>query len=134
MSEWLDETGEYPSEAGIEKLLNFKGTPREMIEFISSMWWPQQLAESTAAVDAVEEDEFGSPQELYKWRMATGGWSGNEEIMSNLGETFFWYRFWQSTHRGGGYIFYIPRADMDSTEWGEHQGSWKTFKEREHGI
>jgi hypothetical protein len=115
----------YPTEAGIKKLLSFKGTPRQMIEFISSMWWPQ--AESTATFDAVEEDEFGQPKELYKWRIATGGWSGNEDIISNLAETFFWMRFWQSTHRGGGYIFYIPRKDMDSTEWGEHQGSWKTF-------
>lgn len=37
--------------------------------------------------------------------LATGGWSGNEEIIEALAKTVFWSLFWDSSHRGGKYIF-----------------------------
>lgn len=39
----------------------------------------------------------------------TGGWSGNEEIISALKSNFmFWGMFWQKSIRGGHYYFKIP--------------------------
>ena len=42
----------------------------------------------------------------------TGGWSGNECIISALMNNFaFCHMCWESTHRGGLVVFQIPIAD-----------------------
>jgi hypothetical protein len=39
----------------------------------------------------------------------TGGWSGNEEIISALmTNTLFWMMYWQKSERGGHYWFLVP--------------------------
>lgn len=41
--------------------------------------------------------------------IATGGWSGNEEIISALHDNLlFWGICWQKSERGGAYWFTIP--------------------------
>lgn len=41
-------------------------------------------------------------QEGGMWRLATGGWSGNEDIICALRSNhMFWMFCWQSSHRGG---------------------------------
>jgi hypothetical protein len=58
-------------------------------------------------------------QEIWHWddyvvwkdnilELHTGGWSGNEEIVQVLEETFFWYFYWQKSERGGHYYFEVP--------------------------
>ena len=37
--------------------------------------------------------------------IATGGWSGNEQIMQTLQQTLFWAFYWQKSERGGAYTF-----------------------------
>ena len=37
--------------------------------------------------------------------LTTGGWSENEEIIDQLCNTFFWFLWWQESHRGGYYKF-----------------------------
>lgn len=47
------------------------------------------------------------------WRMATGGWSGNEDIVGAMhGNTMFWTMCWQRSERGGLHWFkpYRPEA------------------------
>lgn len=44
------------------------------------------------------------------YRIATGGWSGNESLMAALEEnTVFWSLCWVRSKRGGYYEFEIPR-------------------------
>lgn len=44
--------------------------------------------------------------------MATGGWSGNEELIAALRENFLvWSLCWVSSHRGGGHVFEIVNID-----------------------
>lgn len=38
-------------------------------------------------------------------RLATGGWSGNEEIIGELRGTWLWWLAWRSSHRGGLHVF-----------------------------
>jgi len=41
-----------------------------------------------------------------KYRLATGGWSGNEDIISSMRKnTMFWMLFWESSNRSGGHVF-----------------------------
>lgn len=40
---------------------------------------------------------------------ATGGWSGNESIISAMQENaVLWTMLWESSHRGGKYVFRLP--------------------------
>ena len=46
-----------------------------------------------------------------RYRIATGGWSGNESIIDALSENVvFWMICWRLSQRGGLYIFELPRA------------------------
>jgi len=41
-------------------------------------------------------------------KIATGGWSGNEEMISALQDNaVFWALYWESSHRGGLFQFKI---------------------------
>lgn len=55
----------------------------------------------------VISDEEGKKQiHVY---IATGGWSGNEEIIGALQSNFLWWSMnWQSSMRGGAYTFSCP--------------------------
>lgn len=41
--------------------------------------------------------------------IATCGWSGNESLIRALQKSPFWLLCWESTHRGGSYIFNLRR-------------------------
>ncbi len=57
--------------------------------------------------------EYGTirgPNRLGNVYMATGGWSGNEDIIDALHRNVaFWGLSWQKSERGGAYWFSIPR-------------------------
>jgi hypothetical protein len=41
-----------------------------------------------------------------QWHLATGGWSGNEDILECISTNhIFWSLHWQSSARGGKYVF-----------------------------
>jgi hypothetical protein len=41
-----------------------------------------------------------------RWILTTGGWSGNEEIIGAMqNNDMWWMMHWQSSERGGRYIF-----------------------------
>lgn len=120
-SEYFDEHG-YPTDAAIEKMLTFEGTPRQLIEFIEGdLWWGS--AKDVRPLDLKPVDDKNL-RPYYKWYMATSGWSGNETIVGKLECTRFWLSFWEMTQRGGGFTFHIPLLKMDKQGfWGD----WKRF-------
>ncbi|MFC8797308.1 hypothetical protein ACFT2C_06220 [Promicromonospora sp. NPDC057138] len=42
--------------------------------------------------------------------LATGGWSGNESVISTVQDTMFHLMFWYSSTRGGLYEYRVPDA------------------------
>ena len=81
----------YPTKETLEAIKSWPGEDtRNLIEFIYSAWhWPD-YAENEGAV----------------LKLHTGGWSGNEDIVSALKEnTVFWLLYWYSSKRGGHYEF-----------------------------
>ena len=58
-------------------------------------------------------EEMGSIRIGHKWiKFATGGWSGNEEIIGAMRSNYgIWSLLWESSHRGGLHIFHKPGKD-----------------------
>lgn len=84
----------YPSDIELKTIakwdsLDFKG----LFKFVQSIW-----------------AEYGFIKIWgKKVTMVTGGWSGNESIIGAMQDnTVFWMTCWQSSKRGGQYIFQFP--------------------------
>ena len=90
------ESGKYPSERTLELIAKWPEDDLPgLFKFLADVWsdygriW--------------EEDGF--------IKVSTGGWSGNEEIMSALrSNTIVWSFTWHSSYRGGFTLFRLPSA------------------------
>ena len=94
-AEYLDGDG-YPTEAAIEKIENWSWQDWcGLMEFVEMLWyWP---------------DDFQGSREARTYTLATGGWSGNEDLVGALQRNLaFWGACWLSSHRGGRHCFAIP--------------------------
>lgn len=95
MDEWLDKDG-YPTQEALWKIekwdyLDFE----ELIKFIQSIWTFKDYIHT--------EDD--------KVYLSTAGWSGNEDIIEALRNNLvFWSLCWESSRRGGHYVFDMSRA------------------------
>lgn len=93
-------TQEYPTEEELKKIQewpveDFHG----LMAFVKSLW---------------AFDSWGWSQEGDLYRISTGGWSGNEDIIGALQEnTIFWLFYWQQSARGGHYIFAALKTVLD---------------------
>lgn len=106
----VDEDG-YPTDWGIAQLRGFSGgTPEQFVDTVRQLWWVPSLID--VAPDA---DRHGSP--IVRIRMMTGGWSGNEQVISEIDKTFFSFFFWQSSHRGGLHIYEVPEPAWRADAW-----------------
>jgi len=47
----------------------------------------------------------------YEVTLITGGWSENEEVISNLRLSWFWGVFWYQSTRGGKYVLKVKTID-----------------------
>lgn len=105
MNEWLDESGEYPSDAAIERIKAFDVMQtNEALDFVASIWhWPdfgvshELRPHERECVHADEGEKF--------LRLATGGWSGNEEIVSAFDESMASFGTWCMSTSGGLHIY-----------------------------
>mgnify|MGYP000950782173 CR=1 FL=1 len=88
--EELDQLKKYCGHFGVP---NFNINVNKLLDFLHKIWWLPDLG--------VEHD--GRKLELH-----TGGWSGNEEIISVLQNSMFWVMYWQKSERGGHYYFELP--------------------------
>ena len=86
---------DYPTEAELQTIRDWPLTdPRGLMAFVKSIWW---------------SSDWGWAEKGERYFISTGGWSGNEEIISVLMEkSIFWSMYWTGSHRGGHYEFEIP--------------------------
>jgi len=85
---------EYPTRNQLAQIKDWQGDYVELMEFIRPIWMFEDIG------------YFKSRGRTY-W-LSTGGWSGNEEIISYLKRnTLFWMMCWQKSVRGGHYTFKV---------------------------
>jgi len=105
---------EYPTEEQLQKIHKIDGLDiplkekiLKMLSHLKSMWhYPDYF---------VDNGEYG-------FELHTGGWSGNEDIISELETTFFWCYFWQRTERGGHYYFDYQMVKMEDSKGASDEG------------
>ena len=89
----------YPTEKELEIIRQWnpaKDSVFDLLEHIRSCWnWADERFVLTG-------------KRVLKLYLSTGGWSGNEDIITALHNTFFWFLFWIKSTRGGHYWFRIP--------------------------
>lgn len=101
----LDDDG-YPTEWGLGRLRAFTGSPRRLVDLLEQLWWRPTLM-------TVDEWLHGQLRTVVRASLATGGWSGNEEIIDVLGGTMFHLRLWESSHREGRHVYEVEMAQWE---------------------
>ena len=100
---------DYPTEIELKMIENWDAFEEKdylnLMAYVRSIWWMP---------------DWGFKQDGARFELHTGGWSGNESIISAMERnSVFWLLYWESTTRGGHYVFesideFIDRAKMAS--------------------
>lgn len=84
---------------------------RDVVDHLNLVWWyPERQMELR------EGRERFRHKKVMKLVLHTGGWSGNEDIIGKLQDTWFWILYWAESHRGGHYYFEIPWKDWNKVK------------------
>lgn len=100
----------YPSQSDLDRVKKWNekdGGHMALVYFLDEIWNKDYGAVEIRDVALDEHQEGESYKEV---RFITGGWSGNEDIISALIGTWFYHVCWESSHRGGMMIFHVPRS------------------------
>lgn len=92
----------YPTKEELQSILDFEGAPTDFMSIINLMWWHDGFTVKKG------RDDFRKP--VMRCYLSTWGWSGNEEIIGVLKQTWFWFLWWRKSRRGGHYEFEIPMS------------------------
>ncbi len=103
----FDDDG-YPTDEFLDAVKNWecgKNDYKELMEFIKSGWhfaeWGFHCNDATDTLD----------DEVFEYRVSTGGWSGNEDLIAAMRANFmFWSICWVQARRGGHYIFHVKKV------------------------
>ena len=83
----------YPTKETLQAIREWESDWHALFSFLAEAWeYPERWQR--------DGDEY---------RISTGGWSGNESLIEALGENrIAWLICWQSSARGGHYVFKVP--------------------------
>lgn len=96
----IDLMCDYPSDEVLEAIRNYKfdriNEADEFFNFIRNNWWIPEFGFTRSV----------TKKGFVRYRLATGGWSGNESIIYAMKDNWlFWAFWWKSSSRGGLHIF-----------------------------
>lgn len=98
----------YPELEELEKISLWLTDFEALMEYVHDRWWGESWAQFNYDRDAVGEAEVEGVGIVYT--IATGGWSGNEDLVEALEKNFmFWTSCWTESKRGGLYIFEVKK-------------------------
>jgi hypothetical protein len=90
-------TGGYPDIEDIEML---EKSASESSGFAPTANMLALLCEDTGYARVTLDDN--------RLEIATGGWSGCEELIATVRNTLWHLKYWESTHRGGLWVWEVP--------------------------
>ena len=93
----------YPTLEDLRKIHEFEGTRKKWLSIFVL------YAEYAEWGFRIRNGRDSLNKACVKVEISTGGWSGNEDIISELEGTFFWFIYWWSSRRGGHYEFRISK-------------------------
>jgi hypothetical protein len=111
----MDSEG-YPEEKELEYIKQFdciKQDVHKLIDYIEDIWWlsswgfiKKELTEKYESRDEIDEKPY---KHKYTYlELHTGGWSGNEDIITALQQNrHFFIFYWTESRVGGHYTFKI---------------------------
>jgi len=104
----LDTDG-YPTEETLKAISEWDDLSDEgylvWVQFIKKAWhWPDYVFEGESENLMVRE------RNKHVLRISTGGWSGNESIISAMQENIFWMVNFLNHRTGGHYEFKLPEG------------------------
>lgn len=114
----FDESGDYPSDETLQAIRNWPASQiNACLEFARAAWhWENWATEELRP----HEREMVHAEEGQRFlRLATGGWSGNEEIVGALNDNMWARHQWCLSASGGLHIYEFKRslaADQLTTE------------------
>lgn len=107
-------------------ILDRRGYPTE--EALAAIeTWDGALCDLFTQIIAPAMNEYGTLtvtrtiDSIYTVELATGGWSGCEEIVDALARTVVWSLGWEMTRRGGYYLLTFTREQWEPGSW---DGTW----------
>ena len=99
-----EDVRDYPTEKELRAIRNWKGTMRELWEYVVERWKYPEWGVKVEVGDEVD-----------KLELHTGGWSGNESIIFALEHSKCWFMpsFLTRWERGGHFYFEIDHHMWD---------------------
>lgn len=105
----------YPTRAELRQIRTYAVLPREAgeaprfleyMELVRGAWWSPEWG---WRANHKRERKRGGGLLHRRYRISTGGWSGNEDIIeAMMANTMFWAICWERSERGGHYAFLVP--------------------------
>lgn len=89
---------DYPTEEQLEEIENYAGSVTGLWALVEAAW--------SQAYGKYERNTDGNGSTVHT--LATGGWSGNEDVISALERTMARALFWDSSRRGGHHEYVVP--------------------------
>ena len=107
---------DYPTEDELQKIRTWDWhDPHGLMAYVKERWhfadwgWTE---EAWGWSDCPADEPAAASRASRKYRISTGGWSGNEDIIRAMQENaFFWTLCWWSSRRGGHYEFRVATAE-----------------------
>jgi hypothetical protein len=81
-------------------------TPKEFLQFCEEAF--NKHYGSWTVIEHYSSDFFND-KPFTSLRIATGGWSGNESLVSQMEKTIFWSVLWRASACGGLYILDLSK-------------------------
>jgi len=108
----MPDDNQYPTEDELEKIARWDAFTRAgqiaWFVFIKSCWWAEDWGWRERAARGAAET--AGPR-IYE--IATGGWSGNESIISAMQQNHvLWMFTWELSRRGGHYLFRVREVKI----------------------
>lgn len=100
----LDGDG-YPDDLTLDTIRDwdFRKGFREWLEYVQDTWYYPDYFRSRVLRDG-----------RVRFYVSTGGWSGNEELISAMRRNFIcWSYTWVMSRRGGHYVFEVTPPDIE---------------------